>query len=96
LLLGGFPPPFDQLQKRLAAIPQALAFLEFINEGDHLARQIDDELMPSVGHEPTAISTVSVADGVGVRSHETSATNIASNRIYYPDLVAVDRLGGKA
>jgi len=30
LLLGGPPPPFDQLQDSLAAITQALAFLDFI------------------------------------------------------------------
>jgi hypothetical protein len=75
LLLGGFPPLLDQLQQRLAAVPQALSFLKFINEGDRLARQINDELMPSLGREPTAISTVSVAQGVSVRSHEASATH---------------------
>jgi hypothetical protein len=74
LLLGGFPPVLNQLQQHLAAITQTLAFLKFINEGDSLARQIDDKLMPSVGHEPTAVSAVSVAQRVG-GSHETSATN---------------------
>ena len=45
LLLGGFPPLFDQLQQRLAAITQALAFLELVKKSDGLARQRGDELM---------------------------------------------------
>jgi hypothetical protein len=38
-----------------------MAFLKFINEGDRLARQIDDKLMPSVGHKPPTVGTISVA-----------------------------------
>ena len=30
LLLGGCPPLFDQLQQRLAAVAQALAFLDLV------------------------------------------------------------------
>ena len=55
LLLGGFPPLFDQLQQRLAAIAQALALLELVKKGDDLARQRDDELMIALGRQPAAI-----------------------------------------
>ena len=38
LLPGGLSPLFDQLQKCLAAIAQALALLELVKESDSLAR----------------------------------------------------------
>ena len=37
-LLGGRPPLFDQLQKRLAAVSQAMALLEFVEQRDRLSR----------------------------------------------------------
>jgi hypothetical protein len=36
---GWLPPLFDHLQQRLAAIAQALARLELVEQGDDLARQ---------------------------------------------------------
>ena len=44
-LLGRFPPLFDQLQQRLAAAPQALAFLEFVEHRDRFARQLDQHFL---------------------------------------------------
>lgn len=45
-LLGGRPPMFDQLQKRLAAAPQAMAMLQFIDQLDCLARQLEQHFLP--------------------------------------------------
>ena len=62
---------YYQLQQHLAAIAQALAFLELVNKSNRFARQIDDELMPALGDEPSAIRAVSLAQGVGVLLHES-------------------------
>ena len=43
-LLGCFHPPFDQLQQRQAAAPQALAFLEVVEQRDRFARQLKQHL----------------------------------------------------
>jgi hypothetical protein len=45
LLLGGVPPPFDQLQDSLAAVPQTLALLELVKHGDHSGRQLEQHLL---------------------------------------------------
>ncbi len=57
LLLGGGPPLFDQLQNGLTAVPQSLALLKLVKQGDNLARQRDDELvMSAFGHGTNPLS----------------------------------------
>src|SRR5215475_13550921 len=79
LLLGDFPPPFDQLHQHLAAIAQPMTFLQLVYKGDCLPRQIDDELMPPLGYEPAPVGAVPIALGIDAGSHRNSAKNIASN-----------------
>ena len=43
-LLGGFPPLFDQLQQRLAAVSQTVALLEFVEQRDRLLAAIGTAL----------------------------------------------------
>ena len=56
LLLGDFPPLFDQLHQHLAAIAQALAFLELVNKGDRLARQPEQDLLLAGGRKAAPVS----------------------------------------
>jgi hypothetical protein len=72
LLLGDLPPPFDELLQHLAAVAQALAFLEIIKKSDRLARQIGDELKAAFGGKPAPIGAVFVADGILSRLHGPS------------------------
>lgn len=44
-LLGDFPPPFDQLQKRLAAVLQAMTFLEIVEIIHRLAGKMQGQLL---------------------------------------------------
>ena len=69
LLLGGSPPLFDQLQQRLAAAWQAVAFLKLVEQGNDFAWQRDNELMISLGRKPAAICAVSVDDWLGRGFH---------------------------
>jgi hypothetical protein len=62
---------FDQLQDGLAAIPQSLALLKLVKQGDDLARQCDDELVMSVFGQPATIGAVFFAYGCGL--HDASA-----------------------
>ena len=68
LLLGGFPPLFDQLQQRLAAVAQTLALLELVNKGDGLARQRGDELVLSLRRQAAAIGAHVLSLGGSRRS----------------------------
>jgi hypothetical protein len=70
LLLGGGPPPFDQLQDCLAAVPQSLALPKLVKQGDDLARQRDDELVMSTFGQPPTIGAVFLAYGCGL--HDAS------------------------
>jgi hypothetical protein len=58
LLLGGGPPFFDELLQHLAAIAQALAFLDLVKKSDRLARQIGDELKAAARDDPTPVGVV--------------------------------------
>lgn len=44
-MLGGFPPPLDEFDKRLPAVAQAMAFLELVKKGNHLIRQFDQDFL---------------------------------------------------
>src|ERR1019366_9228410 len=67
-VLGGCPLLFDQLQKRLAAVAQAMAFLEFIEQSDRLSRQLEQHLLIAGGAQPLAVSLGSLSRGWTVRS----------------------------
>jgi len=64
LLLGGFPPLFDQLQQRLTAAAQTLAFLELVNHGHGFAGQGGDELLHAMGREPPPVGAIFVETGI--------------------------------
>ncbi len=57
-LLGGCPPMFDQLQKRLAATAQAVALLQFIDEFDRLARQLEQHFFPALRAKARTVEAV--------------------------------------
>jgi hypothetical protein len=44
-VLGDYPPLFDQLQKCLAAVAQALAFLERVDSGDSVPWQLKQHFL---------------------------------------------------
>jgi hypothetical protein len=57
-VLGGRPPLFDQLQKRLTAVAQAMAILDLVEKSHGVARQIqrhlsiaDSQLAPTIGSD---------------------------------------------
>jgi hypothetical protein len=64
LLLGDFPPLFDQLHQHLAAVSQAMAFLKLVKKGDLLIRQRDEELVQPRLRETAPIGAVFIADGI--------------------------------
>jgi hypothetical protein len=52
LLLGDRSPLFDQLQQRLAAIPQTLAFLDLVEKSHGVAREIQRHFLIAGGDLP--------------------------------------------
>jgi hypothetical protein len=78
LLLYNFPPDFDQLFQHLAAIPQALAFLEAVKECDGLGWQISDELEATSGSNPAPIGAMLVDGNVGCGIHTYPQESLAT------------------
>jgi hypothetical protein len=64
-LLGGFSPALDQLQQRLAAIPQALAFLDLVEECDRLVRQLEQNFLRPGRSE--ALAETGCLEGISIR-----------------------------
>ena len=64
LLLGGGPPLFDQLLDGLAAVPQSLALLKLVKQGDYLTRQRDDELVISIGSQAATVGAMLVQNRI--------------------------------
>jgi hypothetical protein len=62
-LLGCFPPPFDQLQCCLAAAPQTVAFLEFVEQSDRLSRQLEQHFLIAGSAQPLAVGLGSLGRG---------------------------------
>jgi hypothetical protein len=71
LLLGGRPPYFNELLQHLAAIPQALAFLELIKKNNCFAGQIGDELKTAFRGKSTAIGA-GIVGGIFSSLHRCS------------------------
>ena len=57
-LLGCFHPPFDQLQQRLAAAPQAFALLEIVHQCEGFARQLDEHFLATGGAKARTVESV--------------------------------------
>jgi hypothetical protein len=57
----------------LAAIAQAVAFLEFIEKGNRLAGQRDDQLMLSLRGKTAPIGTILVGGGILANPHGPSS-----------------------
>ena len=63
-LLGCFPPALDQLQQRLAAAAQPLAFLKFVEQSHRLARQLEQHFLAAGGTKARpVVSAVGGGDG---------------------------------
>ncbi len=57
-LLGGRSPMFDQLDQRLAAATQPLAFLEFVEQGHKLAWQLKQHFLAAGSTKPLTVQPV--------------------------------------
>ena len=63
-MLDEASPFFDELFQHLAAITQALAFLEIVKKGESFARQIGNELKAAVRDLPAPIGAELVGGGL--------------------------------
>ena len=55
LLLGDFPPLFDQFQERLAAVAQAMALLVLVKKGDRLVGEPDQDFLLARGRDAAPV-----------------------------------------
>jgi hypothetical protein len=85
-LLGGSPPLFDQLQKRLAAASQALASLEFVDQRDRFPRQRHDQLSAACRRQTAAVGTVLVIGWHCQREHGRTLVNDFASARGYADI----------
>jgi len=60
-VLGSRPPLFDQLQQRLAAIAQALALFECVEEFHNLARQLEQHFFSTGSTQTLTVDAVTLS-----------------------------------
>jgi hypothetical protein len=83
-LLGGRPPSFDQLQKRLAAISQAMAILDLVEKSHGVAWQIQRHL--SIANSQLALAIGSdVLRGLGSGFHRRKFDSVTSKPTVGPE-----------
>jgi hypothetical protein len=82
-LLGGRPFLFDQLHKRLAAVPQALAFLELVEKSHRVARESQGHFLIAGGYLALAISSDVLCD-LGSGFHRRGSTRLPVSECPFP------------
>ena len=90
-LLGGCPPLFDQLQKHLAAVSQALAFLELVEQRHGFARQLKQHFLATSCAKALAVEPVMDVFGWTLLSASTNPNQVTREFNVGPNFARVYR-----